>query len=444
MLRTNSPNGAAARACYATMLTLLVASLPVAAAADLRGGIEIGAKGVKATAVEIGKEPGKPTVKTVYSAASNTTIAAGVVKTGKFADDAIRDTAAEVGKFAKKLRDEIGIAPENLKITGSSGLPQASNRDALIKAVKDATGLSEMEFLTPCREVELAILGLIPVADRKNAVLVDVGSGNIKGGVLDPSNQAICFSVPLGSVTYADRVARDAPGQPFAQAAARLRPEALESPLAAQVRANPELAGRRLVYLSGGAVYALATLMHPESVGQERVTLSADDISDYVKRLGAGTKVPEPDLSSIASDEKRTAAEKEVRNVLDTFTPQNLVAGAETLVALSSALQFKDKTLIFDRTAVTAWLRGTLTPPPPMPTPPTPSPGAGAGQGVATSPAQVTTNSAPANANQAPAAESPASPTPDRREVLKPRTTPVYPSPQSPDPGPPPPESSPR
>jgi len=386
---------ARAYAAAALALTLTAAFSPAGLAAERRGGIEIGAKGVKATAVELGGSPDRPTVKTILNAVSNTTVTTGVVKTGKYSADAIRDTAQEAGKLAKRLRDELGIPPEKIRVIGSSGLPPASNRDELINAVKIATGLPAMEFLTPCREVELNIAGLVPDAERKNAVLVDVGSGNTKGGFIGPESQGVCFSVPLGSVTYAERVKKDSPGKPFPAAASELRPTILEAPLAEQVAANPELATRPTVFLAGGAVYALTTLMHPEAISHDKVTLSASDIADYVKLLSEGANVPVPDLTKIKSPETRAAADKEVRNVLDTFTYDNLVAGAEILKALSGALKFQDKTLIFDRNGVTAWIRASISP-----------------------------TAIAHESGQAP-------PTPTRREVLKPRPE-VYPSPQSP------------
>ncbi len=205
-----------------TVLVLLL--IPILThAAERRGGIEIGSKGVKATVVEIGEGQNGAQVKTIMTEVSNTTVVAGAVGNGAFAADAIRDTAAEAGKFAKKMQGEFGVSPKNIRVIGSSGLPQASNRSELVKAVQEATDLAPMEFLTPCREVELTIRGLIPDVERGQGVLVDVGSGNTKGGFIGMDGQPTCFSVPLGSVTYANRVKQGAAGKPFAEAAAALR-----------------------------------------------------------------------------------------------------------------------------------------------------------------------------------------------------------------------------
>jgi hypothetical protein len=390
-------------------LTLLVAfSTARSMAAERRGGIEIGSKGVKATAIELEETPGGPVVKTILTNVSNTTVTSGVARTGKYAADAIQDTATEAGKFARKMIDELGIPAEKIRVIGSSGLLAASNREELVEAVAKATGLPPMEFLTPCREVELTIVGLVPESERPRALLVDVGSGNTKGGLIGAGGNASCFSVPLGSVTFADRVTKEAAGGSFPATAERLRSTILEPSITEQVRANPELASRPVVFLSGGAAYAMSTLLHPEAISQTRVSLTSGDIAAYLKLVGEGQKVPTPSLDSITQPEVRAKAEQEVRNVLDTFTPENLLAGAEMLAALSTALRFEGKTLVFDRSGTTAWIRASLTPPP-TPTP-TPAP-------------VVPPVPAPASASAGGAAAT------TERKVSKP---PVYPSSQSP------------
>ncbi len=341
---------------------LLVLGLAApAGAADRRGGIEIGAKGVKAVVVEVDSGQGGVFSQTLMNQVSNTTVAAGTANGGLFSQQAIDDTATAAGEFAQEMKNKFQIPAEKIRVVGSSGLPNAANRSELVQAVAKTTGLAPMEFLTPCREVELTIQGLVPPAERDNALLIDVGSGNTKGGVIGSSGQAACFSVPLGSVTYATRVAKDTDGNaPFPAAADALQPSLLAKPLAEQVAANPELTARPTVVLSGGAPYALATLMHPEAVGDPRVTISDRDIADYAERLRSNPSVPKPDLSNVP-ESSRAAAEQEIQNVLDNFTRENLLAGSVILSSLSEAFKFPEKKVVFDRTGVTAWIRADVS-----------------------------------------------------------------------------------
>ena len=209
----------------AAVVCLVTASaIPVAIAAqppqaaERFGGIEIGAKGVKATVVEVAPGTSTPP-KAIMSSdyISNTTLAEGVVQTKKFSSAAIQETAEEAAKFAQRIRQEFDVAPERIRVVGSSGLPKdATNRDELVSAVQTATGLAPMTFLDPAEEVKLTILGLLSATERGNSLLVDVGSGNTKGGLLQPDDSLVYFAVPVGSVTYANRVTQSAPGKPFA------------------------------------------------------------------------------------------------------------------------------------------------------------------------------------------------------------------------------------
>jgi Ppx/GppA phosphatase family len=361
-----------ARRAAALAFCLIVAP-GLALAAERRGGIEIGSKGVKMTVLEIGDDPAAPP-KEIGTAIADTTIASGVAKTGKYAPAAIEETAAAAAGFAKTMTGKLGVAPGNILVIGSSGLPAASNRQDLVDAVKKATGLPAMEFISVEREIDLTIAGLVPKAEWATAALIDIGSGNTKGGLFGPDGRATHISVPLGSVTFADRVSKDAGGKPFAEAAEALRPSLLEAPLAEQVKAHPELASRKVVFLAGGAPYAMTTLMHPEAILQERVTITAAEIADYLKRLRAAQGLPTPDFAAIADTAVRAAAEKEYRNVGNKFKRENLIAGAELMGALVSTMGLEDKTLVFDRNSATAWLRAFLNPSIVLPSPPAPPP----------------------------------------------------------------------
>ena len=165
------------------------------AAGDRYAGIEIGSKGVKAVVIAAGQ------AGNVRKGIANTTLAQGVAKSGVFSESAIADTAEEAGKFADRIRDEFKVPSEKISIFGSSGLPKATNRDALVQAVTAATKLSPMTFINPADEVKYSIKGLLDSpTDRARALLIDVGSGNTKGGYLQ-GDGVVDFSIPFGSVT---------------------------------------------------------------------------------------------------------------------------------------------------------------------------------------------------------------------------------------------------
>src|SRR5207237_384518 len=85
-----------------------------------------------------------------------------------------------------------------LYVVGSSGLFSAiegkkdavkANQDALAEAIREACGL-KMTFIDVTREAELSIDGVIPAKHAAVSMLLDIGSGNTKGGFRDGDHDA--------------------------------------------------------------------------------------------------------------------------------------------------------------------------------------------------------------------------------------------------------------
>jgi exopolyphosphatase/pppGpp-phosphohydrolase len=353
----------------ARRLGLLLAVLGWAAVgqarADVHGGIEVGAKGVKATVIDVtGGEDGFG-VKVLMTGTRNTTLVAGLAASGRFDAGALKDTAAAVAAFAAQMQKEHKVPAERLHVVGSSGLFSAlagqkdaiqANKETLAAAVRDACGL-KMDFIDVNREVELSFVGAVPPRYADSAVLFDVGGGNTKGGYCGAGKDCISASIPYGSVTFTDLVKKRAEKGNYAETAAALREEVLAPGLKKALEGKPGLAKREHVYLSGGAAWALATLVRPGDRGAY-VALTAEDVDAYRDLLRkANGEFPAPDLSAIPDAAVRQAAQKEIEQVKGVFKPDQLLAGAEILKALADEVGFgKDRKVAFARNAQVAWI----------------------------------------------------------------------------------------
>jgi hypothetical protein len=100
----------------------------------------------------------------------------------------------------------------------------------------------------------------------------------------------------------------------------------------------------------------MTTLLHPGG-HDPYVLLTADDVAAYHKLLAkAPGEFPRPDLSALTDAKERAAAEKEIERVGKTFTPEQLLAGAEILKGLSDEFAFKDRKVYFARNAYLGWI----------------------------------------------------------------------------------------
>ena len=106
----------------------------------------------------------------------------------------------------------------------------------------------------------------------------------------------------------------------------------------------------------------MTTLMLPDRSATESVVHRPRHLKIPRRSSPRRSRVPAPDFSAIDDPKIRDAAEKEFGKVRDTFTRENLIAGAEIMDALASTLHWEDKTIVFDRSGVTAWLGAILDP----------------------------------------------------------------------------------
>jgi hypothetical protein len=121
---------------------------------NLYGGIEIGAKGIKAVILKVDSSKEEYEAKALKPMQSiDTALMSGVSQTGKFSPKEIDETAAVVKKLYTEMQDQYRVATERIYIIGSSGLQKpgqynsdVDNKDELVRKIESATG-GKMVFL---------------------------------------------------------------------------------------------------------------------------------------------------------------------------------------------------------------------------------------------------------------------------------------------------------
>ena len=330
------------------------------------GGIEIGASGIKALVAVI---PPKGNGARTEGESQLRSVNTGVVT---FSDAAVEETTREVERLFQELVQKHGVAPEHVYIAASSGVADAARArgpaaeaqlDKLRADVRQQTG-RDLAVITPEIEASLGSLGIIPRESWFTAMAFDVGSGNTKGGYVvgdEDDNRFMAVEIPYGTKTFLSvlegRCGKGAiPPDCLQKALAELLVPRIDDDL----ERKPGLLSRQEVYLSGGVVWAMATLTHPDQLDRY-VTLTAGEIRSFRDRLSAAPdQAIAPDLSSIADPAVRNAAGREIQKVRDAFNVPQLIAGTAILDLLSEKLQFQKKKLVFVRNGLSGWLMGYL------------------------------------------------------------------------------------
>jgi hypothetical protein len=331
---------------------------------ELRGGIEIGAKGVKAVVLRLRQTAhGVVYDLAVPPQTANTTLVAGLAENGIFARSAVEDTARAVGRFHERFRGEHKIPAGRIHICGSSGLlaPLArraelleANKRHLNDAVRKETG-QEVGFVDAVTEMGLSYRACVPARQLDESLLIDLGSGSTKISYTESGGaRLVPLSVPFGSVSLADEVERrraEKGGAFSAELAGVLRDHEKLDGVRAAVRRDPGLTNQKHLCLVGGVVWALATLQQPWARGAH-VPLTRSDVEAFVRRLEACPKdaLPEPEV--VASMERAVVEDvkKDVRQIRKQFTREQLLAGARLLLWLHAEVGGRaDKEMLFAR-----------------------------------------------------------------------------------------------
>jgi hypothetical protein len=349
---------------------------PAATTGVLWGGIEVGAKGVKASTLRI-REDGLPELterlKSDRPRVNNVTLAYRD-ESGNFRREAIDDARDAVAGYFQRLTQQLEppIPLERVRVVSSSGLVQRGrpeNYSELAKAVSVATGgtvqLSEIDVRT---EVRLSILGGLPRDRWTEAVYVDIGSGNSKlGYYISEDKTEVADARILGTTDLTQAVEEIAlPAgserlRAFA-AAARVRCESFARDLRGDLGRKGGFLAKNEVCLAGGAVWAVLVLKDPAGWAREGVLVdfplaAVETLRDEIVASG---QIPRPGLSHLDEKTKRIV-EAQVSEVLSAFNQLNLIAGMELILMFADALEWRGgKKLYFTKAGLDAWLIGYI------------------------------------------------------------------------------------
>jgi hypothetical protein len=338
---------------------------------ELYAGIEIGSKGVKLAVIERFKDPELDfDFRILKEDTANTTVIKGLKETKKFDPDALRDTAKAVKDYHKLAVEEHKVPAGRVFVVASSGVfaPLKDNANAiddnkqsLARAIKEAIDVP-LDFLDADQEVDLSILGTVPQKYLDTAVLIDIGSGNSKGGYRETGGRVAAWSIPYGTKSFHEEVSKRG-GKFDVKALDDARDQVIAPALRKQVELRPGMENRERVYLSGGASWVTANLTHPRDRKTFR-QLEADDIETLSRRLrdDLSRVPPAPSLAEISDEKLRKEIDSEINRAKDTFKPDELLAGLELLRTCSKEFKLdrSDRKTYFANNGKIGWLLGYL------------------------------------------------------------------------------------
>lgn len=301
-----------------------------------RAGFDIGSQGVKLSVIGFYHRDGKLKYKLVYDRQETVGLVKGMeLNNGKLRNADIQDAVATIQEMLKDASETFGMATRDFIIYTSSGVNLATNVAEVDALTQKVLGIPTITTMPTKVEATYSVRAGLAREDFDKAILVDVGGGNLKGGILQPYISASgqtrytfkAYTIEYGARRVAERVLlrqRDPAKYP---SELRVMVEDSISPMIRMaLNDNPEIktVGRSMIYLTGGAAYQFITWRFPEKVQDEIVEFTLSDYNQFIDMLQspngwttwetrAFAKVEDPKLRELM-ERDHTKATKRVYN----------------------------------------------------------------------------------------------------------------------------------
>src|SRR5438034_4254158 len=237
--------------------------------------IDVGTNAISLSIANVNGEGGYPIV---YNVRSRVRLGQDVFTKGAISAHTIDKTVETFSEFKQKLEEH---AVTQVKAVGTSALREATNRDAILKAVTKASGI-EISIIGGEGEARLIHLAAKETVNLKNkvALLVDVGGGSVEVVLADDSAVLCTESYAMGSVRLLKILDQKAGEERFNQ----LVTEYVD---ATQRRLAQEIGDQKIDVCigTGGSIESIGELRKELYNKNSNAKVTVDELKSLVKKL---------------------------------------------------------------------------------------------------------------------------------------------------------------
>jgi hypothetical protein len=310
-------------------------------------GIEVGSKGVKMSLVELGKNAQS---SGAFNILKDTTVNTDFISFSNPTFSATLDGLCGLYTAAQK---EFSIPEKRIFTAISSGVKMQAEKDQKTEWVNRLIDSFRTRINQPSKEVVvidvkmeayLSHLGIVPQSRRYSTFLIDIGSGNTKGGYFpggsSTMNDFYLFQLNWGTKSTSNaaekRMEEDKSMVNYQRQLTRVLSQAENTDIIYAVNSSGAYPLSDYIAFSGGAAWAAATLMHPEMVDNAVVPVTFDEVIKFYEKLYTNHDAFSPNnLAQVSVDEREKAAIiKATKTVHGVFDQKSLMAGAGMLMKI--------------------------------------------------------------------------------------------------------------
>ena len=315
------------------------------------GGIEVGSKGVKMSILEIGKNAQS---RGAFNILKDSSVNSDFIS---FSPSTFQATLDGLCNLYSTLIKQYKIQPKLVFTVVSSGVKTQAQKEDKTYWINNLIDSFRLKIKEPQREVSiidvmdearLSHLGIVPETRRYNTFLIDIGSGNTKGGYFPYGNTRDfkLFQLGWGTKSVANttekRCGDDNGLSNFNKQLSRVLSEAENSEIIYAVNESGSYPKSDNVAFSGGIAWSVATLMFPELIDNSVVGVSFDQLIKFNERLRSNyASLSEVALVKNIMDKSldQEAIAKEIKRVHQVFDQKSLMAGTGLLLKIMRQFQ---------------------------------------------------------------------------------------------------------
>ena len=313
---------------------------------SVQAGIEVGSKGVKLSVLEIGRNAKSSGAFNILKDSSvNTDFIS-------FSQSSFQATLNGLYNLYTTATRDYKIPPSRVFTVVSSGVKVQAEKDGktswinnLIDSFKLRTKESQrqVEVVDVLQEARLSHLGIVPESKRFTTFLIDIGSGNTKGGYFRNSSlyQFKLFQLSWGTKSMANatekRCEDDKSLANFNRQLFRVLQSAENSEIIYAVNESGSYPASDIIAISGGIAWSVATLLHPELIDNSIVPVTFNEVTKFSEKLYSDSaaffdKAIIKNLNDKSLDNAGIA--KEIKRVHSVFDQRSLMAGTGLLLKI--------------------------------------------------------------------------------------------------------------
>ena len=309
-------------------------------------GIEVGSKGVKMSILEIGRGAQK---SGAFNILKDTSINSDFIS---FNQQTFHSTVNGFTALYNAAVKDYNIPSDKIYTVISSGVKGQAEKDNKESWIKNLIDSFKTKINEPAREVDvidvvqearLSHIGIVPESRRYSTFLIDIGSGNTKGGFFPNGDTKFLklFQLNWGTKSTANatekRTDDDKTIENYNKQLTRVLTGAENSEIIYMVNESGAYPMSDYIAFSGGIAWSVATLISPELIGNSVVPVTYDDVVKLNERMYKNY-ASLSDAAILKSITDKTLDKeligKEVKRVNQVFDQKSLMAGTGLLLKI--------------------------------------------------------------------------------------------------------------